>query len=157
MVLSDRLLTAVAYFLGRDDEGFPEVRIRDWAGDLSEMEVILDCEDDPEEDGELRGVYELKCRLSLRCGESVAEEDRRAMFEVLDGALGDVSEGDEWELVRWLREEEPGERGIGAEALGIYEMMKGAGNWEFTDDEAVGVIDFTVLAVGVNLTEENFG
>jgi len=118
--------------------------------------VILDVEDEPVEDEDVRGQFEIQASLSLRCQPSVDEDERADMFELLGETLGadDLAEPDEWALVVWMRTES--DRGIEPEELGIYEMLVGAGSWEVSDDEVVGKLDFTCLAISADLTTDNF-
>ena len=134
----------------------PVIHLRDWAEEMDAMEVILDVEDEPEEDEDVRGQYEIRATLSLRCQPSVDEAERLEMMDLLAETLGadDDTEPDQWAFVMWMRNSVL--RGIEPEELGVYEMLVGAGEWEISDEEVVGKIEFSVLAIEADLGDGNF-
>ena len=113
-------------------------------------------EDEPEEDEDVRGQYEIRATLSLRCQPSVDEAERLEMMDLLAETLGadDDTEPDQWAFVMWMRNSVL--RGIEPEELGVYEMLVGAGEWEISDEEVVGKIEFSVLAIEADLGDGNF-
>jgi len=156
MILSDRFLTAAKTFLEGAAVELPVIHLRDWAEEMDSMEVILDVEDEPEEDEDVRGQYEIRATLSLRCQPSVDEAERLEMMDLLAETLGadDDTEPDQWAFVMWVRNSVL--RGIEPEELGVYEMLVGAGEWEISDEEVVGKIEFSVLAIEADLGAGNF-
>jgi hypothetical protein len=156
MVLSDRFLVAVKKYLDDSGADLPEVFLRDWDEEFPAMSVVLDVEEDPVEDEDVRGQFEIQASLYLRCQPSVLEAEREDAFELLAETLGadDDMSPDEWALVVWMRTE--ADRGIEPEELGIYEMLVGAGSWEVSDEEVTGKLDFTVLAISADLDAASF-
>ena len=78
------------------------------------------------------------------------------MMDLLAETLGadDDTEPDQWAFVMWMRNSVL--RGIEPEELGVYEMLVGAGEWEISDEEVVGKIEFSVLAIEADLGGGNF-
>lgn len=156
MVLSDRFLTALKTFLEARDGDLAEVRLRDWDGTFKKMAIILDVEDEPVEDEEMRGLYEMQATINLRCESGVTDEDRRAMFEAIEEVVYESADGapEEFDFVRWCRTET--ERGITGE-LGVFDLLVGSGSWEVTDEEVTGTIEVTASVIEADLTDANFG
>lgn len=159
MTITDRFLTALKTWLDEKDvlAELPEVRLRDWDDEFPDMVVVLDIEDEPVEDEDVRGQYEISASVNLRCGAGVSSLARHAAMETLWEMLNNPAEGapEEFDFVRWMRTAE--DRGIGDEELGVFEMLVGGGQWEITDEEVTGVVEVTVLAIGADLTGANFG
>jgi hypothetical protein len=156
MVLSDRFLTALKTFLEARDGDLAEVRLRDWDGTFKKMTIVLDVEDEPVEDEEMRGLYEMQATINLRCESGVTDEDRRAMFEAIEEVVYESADGapEEFDFVRWCRTE--ANRGITGE-LGVFDLLVGSGSWEVTDEEVTGTIEVTASVMEADLTDANFG
>lgn len=156
MVLSDRFLTALKTFLEARDGDLAEVRLRDWDGTFKKMTIVLDVEDEPVEDEEMRGLYEMQTTINLRCESGVTDEDRRAMFEAIEEVVYESADGapEEFDFVRWCRTEV--NRGIAGE-LGVFDLLVGSGSWEVTDEEVTGTIEVTASVMEADLTDANFG
>lgn len=157
MVLTDRFLTAMKTFLEAREAELAEVRLRDWGTMFSSMVIVLDVEDEPVEDEDVRGLYEISATINIRCEAGVADEDRRAMMELVRGVIDepDETDPDQFDFVVWCRTAE--DRGIGDEELGIFDLLIGGGSWEISDEEVTGVIEVQATVMPADLTAANFG
>ena len=159
MTITDRFLTSLKTWLDEKDvlAELPEVRLRDWDDEFPDLVLVLDIENEPIEDEEIRGQYEISASVNLRCAAGVSSLARHAAMETLWEMLNSPADGapEEFEFVRWMRTAE--DRGIGDEELGVFEMLVGGGQWEITDEEVTGVVEVSVLAIGADLTDANFG
>lgn len=158
MMISDRFLVAVKRFLEDRNGDLPEVRLRDWGEEFPAMCIVLDVEDEPVEDEEIFGQFEIAASAALRCQSSVDDAERRDMMAALEEVLNGEADGsgrEEFDLVHWMRSAE--DRGIPGEELGVFDLMVGGGSWEVTDEEVTGVIEFTALCVSADLGDESFG
>ena len=144
MVLSDRLLHALAAYLQKEVELGCPVRLRDWDGLKGKLELILDLEDS-QEDPEMRGNFQVAVMVQLSVDSGVSQIERQAYLREIENALcSDSALGNE-SLLDFLNDGGP-EREIEG-GLQVFDVWGGFGEWEL-GERIVGTIELDMMVNG---------
>lgn len=148
MVTSDRFLTALGEYLLSVTGLELEPRLRDWTGTKGVEALVLDA-DEPEELEGLNGVYAIDAEAVVMVHARDWDDDRRReVLGLLNDALVAGGTGEDTSAAAQWMSNAANERGIGSEALTVFELRSGDAVWEPEEKWLYGKIAIAAVACG---------